>query len=84
MAHMKEHPFAIAIDGSNDTGLQKMNPITVRIFDRESGLVSTKFLDMCLTSGTNAGTAKKIFEAMDEALSSRNIPWENCIGLKCR
>ena len=22
VAHMKEHPFALAVDGSNDTGLQ--------------------------------------------------------------
>ena len=81
VAHMKEHPFALAIDGSNDTGLQKMNPLTVRIFDLESGFVCTKFLDMCLTSGTDAGTAEKIFEAMEDALISRDIPWENCIGL---
>ena len=56
VVHMKEHPFALAIDGSNDNSLQKMNPLTVHIFDVESGFVSTKlFLDMCLTSGTDAG-----------------------------
>ena len=59
---MKEHPFALATDGSNDTSLQKMNPLTVRMFDLESGLVCTKFLDMCLslTSGTDADTAETI------------------------
>ena len=61
VAHMKEYPFALAVDGSNDIGLQKMNPLTVRIFDLESGLVCTKFLDMCLISGTDAGRAEKIF-----------------------
>ena len=81
VAHMKEHPFALAIDGSNDVGLQKMNTLTVRIFDLESGVVCTKFLDMCLTSGTDAGTAEKIFETMEDALVSRDIPWDNCIGL---
>lgn len=81
VAHMKEYPFALAIDGSNDNGLQKMNPLTIRIFDYDSGLVSTKFLDMCLTSGSDAGTANKIFQAMEDALTSRNIPWKNCIGL---
>ena len=81
VAHMKEHPFAFVIDGSNITGLQKMNPLTVRIFDLESGIVCTNFLDMCLMSGTDAGTAEKMFEAMEDALVSRKIPWEKCIGL---
>ena len=48
---MKTAPFAIAIDGSNDTGLQKMNPLTVRFFDESSGMVTTQLLDMCLTTG---------------------------------
>ena len=26
---MKSSPFALAIDGSNDNGLEKMNPLTV-------------------------------------------------------
>ena len=30
---MKHSPYSLATDGSNDTGLQKMNPLTVRIFD---------------------------------------------------
>ena len=30
VAHIKEHPFALAIDGY--TGLQTVNPLTVRIF----------------------------------------------------
>ena len=30
---MRTRPFTIAVDGSNDTGLEKMNPMTVRRFD---------------------------------------------------
>ena len=71
VAQMKSQPFALAIDGSNDNGLQKMNPLTVRIFDNENGVVCTKFLDMCLTSGMNAATAEGIYNAMDNALSVR-------------
>lgn len=48
---MKNNPFAIAVDGSNDTGLEKMNPMTVRHFDDTRGEIVTQFLDMCLTSG---------------------------------
>ena len=36
---MKNNPFTIAIDGSNDTGLEKMNPMTVRHFDDTQGEV---------------------------------------------
>ena len=49
---MKSGPFSVAVDGSNDSGLEKMNPMTVRYFDRDSGMVSTQLLDMCLTTGT--------------------------------
>ena len=48
---IKSQPFSIAIDGSNDSGLEKMNPLTVRFFDISRGLVITQLLDMCLTSG---------------------------------
>ena len=61
--------------------LEKMNPVTVRLFDHDQGCVSTRFLDMCLTSGTGSAIAASIFEAMDVALQSREIPWVNCVGL---
>ena len=32
-------PFSICIDGSNDTGLEKMNTITMQIFDVKSGKI---------------------------------------------
>ncbi len=48
---MLSRPFSIAIDGSNDSGLEKMNPMTVRLFDADSGMVTTQLLDMCLTTG---------------------------------
>ena len=51
--NMKDHPFSIAIDGSNDTGLEKMNPITVRIYDLDKNKLS---FDMCtLVSATAEG-----------------------------
>ena len=30
---MKSDPFSLAVDGSNNSRLQKMNPLTVRILD---------------------------------------------------
>ena len=48
---MKTQPFTIAIDGSNDTGVEKMNPMTVRLYDINKKHVVTRFLDMCTTTG---------------------------------
>ena len=48
---MKMRGFAIAVDGSNDTGLEKMNPMTVRLYDVNEGSIVTRFLDMCTTKG---------------------------------
>ena len=49
---MTSSPFGLAIDGSNDTGLEKLNPMTVHLFDSDCGIVTTQLLDMCQTSGT--------------------------------
>ncbi len=52
ISRMTRGPFSVAIDGSNDNGLEKMNPLTVRLFNSNSGLVDTQLLDMCLKTGT--------------------------------
>lgn len=33
--------FSLLTDGSNDTGLEKMNPLTVKIFDVNTGRVDS-------------------------------------------
>ena len=78
---MRSHPFSICIEGSNDTGLEKMNPITVRIFDVTSNMVVTRFLDMCTTTG---GTAEAIYNTMNVRLRSLlNCPnlWMLCTSV---
>ena len=30
---MKQQPYSLSVDASNDAGLSKMNPLTVRLFD---------------------------------------------------
>ena len=34
-AQMKESPFALPMDGSNDNGLHKLHVVSVRLFDPE-------------------------------------------------
>ena len=31
--HCKSHPYSVGTDDSNDTGIEKMNPICIKIFD---------------------------------------------------
>ena len=75
---MKIEPFAIATDGSGDSTLQKMNPLTVRIFDINRGIVCTQFLDMCMSSSS---TAENIFSKMHGVMEKHEISWNNCVGV---
>ena len=77
---MKQQPYSLSVDVSNDTGLSKMNPVTVRIFDVSRKTVSQKFLDLCLTRGVDASKAKEIFDAIQNTLEKYEIPWDNCIA----
>jgi hypothetical protein len=78
---MKSNPFSIAVDGSNDVGLSKMNPLTVRIFDLDDGRIVTRFLDMCTAT---AATAEAIYGVVDgklaELLGTEN-PWGYCTSV---
>lgn len=75
---MQTSPYALSIDGSSDNGIQKMNPLTVRFFDTNSGVVCSQFLDMCLSSSS---TAERIFSRMEEALLTHHVPWDNCVAI---
>lgn len=79
LAKMKTGAFSIMIDGSNNSGLQKMNPTTVRMFD--VNLIKTYFLDMCPTTSS---TADAIFTSMDSRLVNllgMENPWMNCTAV---
>ena len=63
------YPFTLSIDG---TGVEKMNPFTVRIFNAEYGMVYTQLLDMCMSSQSTAEGISR---------SSCNSVWLNCAGV---
>ena len=79
VAKMKAGAFSIMIDSSNDTCLEKMNPVTVCIYDVNR--ITTCFLDMCpMTSST----AEAIFNSLDHRLQKLlgvdNL-WLNCTSV---
>ena len=74
-------PFSIMLDGSNDNGLEKMFPITVRIFDINFSRVMTKFFDINLLTGREASTAETMFNSVNAQLTKHGIPWDYCIGI---
>ena len=77
---MKGQPYSLLVDGSNDSGLEKLNPLTVKIYDIQQSQVTTQLLDLCLTTGTTSATAESIFKKIDETLNKYDIPWCNCVG----
>ena len=78
---MKVHPFSLSVDGSNDSGLEKMNPVTIRLFDPAQNSIVTRFLDMCTsTSGTAEGIFTVIDNKMKELLQS-STPWALCTSV---
>ena len=54
------------LDGSNDTGVLKMFPVTGHIFDINHQWIMTKFFDMNLTEGRDASTAAEMFSSVNK------------------
>ncbi len=65
LERMKVHPFSLSVNGSNDSDLEKMNPITVRIYDVNCNTAVTRFLDMCTST---SATAEGVYTVMDGKL----------------
>lgn len=47
---MENTNFSLDIDGSNDSGFEKMNPLTIRLFDENRNHIVSEFCDICITS----------------------------------
>ena len=59
--HIRTHLLSLGIDGSRDTDVEKMNSMTVRIFDINGPkIVSSHFYNMCVTSGRDVPSCQLI------------------------
>ena len=48
---MQKQPYSLLLDASNDKGIEKMFPITVRIYDINFNRIMTKFFDIDTLTG---------------------------------
>ena len=78
---VRTEPFSIMLDASSDTGLYKMFPITVRIFDTNFDRIKAKFLDMNMPLGPNASMAAFEFNSIEELFTRFELSWKNVTGL---
>lgn len=74
----QEKPFAILCDEGNDNE-DKNFAILVRFWDDELKKPMTRFLDMPVC---NSGTGQKLFDLIDETLSSKKIPWSKVVAFE--
>ena len=45
----------MSTDGSNDTDLEKMNLLTVKLYDVNTSRVVSNFIEMCCTTAPTGG-----------------------------
>ena len=67
---MKTDFHYLCTDGSNDTGVEKMNLLTVGLFGINTSMVNTRFWEMCSTTGHTFGTAATIFKKIDDVITT--------------
>ena len=71
---LKQLSFSLSVDGSNNAGLKKMNPLAVTFFDVSRGKVVFNLLDR---SGEAAATASNIALAINSVMTKHSLPWSN-------
>ena len=74
----RNQPFRILCDGGNDQFNKKYFGIMVRYWDEAACKVVTRFLDMPVCNISNSET---LFNALDNVLTKRSIPWKNVVGI---
>ena len=67
VTYMQNRPFSICNDGSSDSGIKKMSPVCVNLFDaNNSSEVQTKFYDMCVTTGADCSKCETLVNAIND------------------
>ena len=78
---LSNNPYSVGHDGFNNTGIQKMNPGSISLFDvKRSKAVSDHFFNMCLTEGKDSAKSYKKFEVIATSFENEQFPWNNCVS----
>ena len=76
---MNSRPYSLGTDGSNDeSGIKKLNPVLIRLFDDNKGKASVQLLDM---GECKEGTAEALFYNINSILRENRVDWENCVAV---
>ena len=69
--------YSHGTDGSNDeSGIKKLNPVLIRLFDDNKGKFSVQRLDM---GACKEGTTEALFNNINSILRENKVDWENCV-----
>ena len=77
---MKTDFYSLFTYGSNDTGLEKKNPLTVCIFDINASMVDTQLFNMRCTTGQTFLTAATMFQKIDDVMTKLRLAQSNSVG----
>lgn len=75
---LRNAPFSIATDGSNDNEATKLYPVAVRVFDETVCKITSCILS--IKECKEASTGENIFKILDSELKSAQILWSNCVS----
>ena len=82
VTYMQNRPLSICNDGSSDSGIKKMNPVCINIFDANNSLqVQTKFYDMCVDTRVDRSKSETLFNAINDKFVKDDIHWQNVISV---
>lgn len=70
---IQEDALRIMVPASSDTGIQKMFPVTVQIYDTRFDRMMPKFFDMNLLEGRDVFTAKSMFQTVNNLFTAHSI-----------
>ena len=66
---MKTDFYSLTTDGSNNTGIEKMNLSIVRLLDVNTNSVDTTSLDMCCTAFRTSSATATTFHKIDSVMT---------------
>ena len=76
---VQKQPDSLLLDTSNDKDIEKMFPITVRIYDINFNRIMKKFFDINNLTGRGASTS--LFNSVDVQLEYNDISWDYCTSI---